>query len=107
MDKTWIESRVRALRSHYKIVAFDAKGPRSWVTLDQAAAELGLSRHAVRNLLNRHVLPGRQIVPCAPWVIQRKDLQLPAVQASAAAIRNGRKSPRSEQYESQVQLFQT
>jgi hypothetical protein len=106
MANTWIESRVRALRSHYKIPSFDAAAPRTWVTLDQAAAELGVSRHAVRNLLRRKVLPGQQIVPAAPWVIQRENLELPDVRAAVDAIRAGRRGPCPVRDELQIQLFQ-
>ena len=106
MANTWIESRVRALRSHHKIPSFDAATPRNWLTLDQTATELNVSRHAVRNLLTKKILPGRQIVPSAPWVIQRKDTELPDVQAAVDAIRDGRKAPCPADDESQIQLFQ-
>jgi len=36
-------------------------------------------------------LPARQVVPGAPWVIERKNLQLPQVQAQIQAVHAGRK----------------
>jgi len=105
-DNTWTLTRVRSLRSHHRIVAFDAKAPRSWFTLDQAAKELGVKRHIVRSLLLDGTLPARQAVVHAPWVIERESLALPAVQAAVAAAKAGQRIPRRAASESQPLLFQ-
>lgn len=67
-DNTWTLSRVRTMRSHYRIPAFNKDESRSWVTLDQAAKELEVGRHLVRGLIRRGTLPAQQVVRCAPWV---------------------------------------
>ncbi len=43
------------------------------VTIDQAAAELGVSTFTVRRWLRDGLLPGEQITPGAPWRIRIDD----------------------------------
>lgn len=92
---TWTESRVRVLRSYHKIPVFDETKERSWITMGEAASRLGISPTAVKRLLTRGILPGRQIVAYAPWVIQTTDLELPRVQTRVRAIHQGRIGPRT------------
>ena len=65
------------------------------LTLEQVAAILEVSNTVVRRLIKEQVLPARQLVSCAPWVIRREDLALPAVQTAAQAVRDGHKRPRT------------
>ena len=92
--KTWTESRVRSLRAGYGVPAFDRSDDRSWLTLAEVAREFKVSTHCVRTLMDRRILPGRQVVTHAPWVIQREDLALPAVQQAVKAVHQGRRVPR-------------
>jgi hypothetical protein len=94
-DHTWTESRVRSLRSYRQIPAFEATRERTWLTLAETAAELAVSPTVVRRLLSEGILPGQQVVPWAPWMIQRTDLARPAVQAAVKAVQVGRKTPRT------------
>ena len=48
----------------------------------------------IKHLIADGVLPATQVVAYAPWVIQRVDLQRPAVQARIEAVHDGRKLPR-------------
>jgi len=91
---TWTEPRVRSLRSYQKIPAFDAEVGRSWLTLAESAATLGVSPCFVRRLLKEGALLGRQVVSWAPWRIERADLEGPQVRAAVRALREGRKMPR-------------
>jgi DNA invertase Pin-like site-specific DNA recombinase len=93
---TWIESRVRSLRATHQIPAPPTDQKREWLTLADAARELKISTPSVRKLIDRGLLPAKQVVACAPWVIDRKNLALPAVQEAAKAIREGRRIPRSD-----------
>jgi DNA invertase Pin-like site-specific DNA recombinase len=102
---TWTESRVRSLRAYHDIPACQRESPRDWVTLEQAAGELGVSTTVVRRLLTSGVLPGRQVVRWAPWVIERQYLDLPEVQAEVQAVRDGRPCPRTGADKSQLPLF--
>lgn len=103
---TWTLTRVKTMRSHHRISAFNKDESRPWVTLDQAAKELGVGRHVMRTLIRRGTLPARQVVRCAPWVIERADLQSPAVQEAALTVKNGQRLPCHKDPKSQPVLFQ-
>jgi hypothetical protein len=66
----------------------------TWLPLEAAARELSVSNTVIKNLIADGVLPATQVVPCAPWVIVRADLQRPPVQAHIQAVHEGRKLPR-------------
>jgi len=72
---TWTESRVRHLRSYHQIPAFDETVPREWITLAEAAAELKIHPGRVRKLIQSGILPARQVVRHAPWIIKTEDLK--------------------------------
>ena len=65
-----------------------------WLTLEAAAARLDVSPTVVRTLITRGVLPAKQVVATAPWVIQAQDLSRDPVQHYVAAVHRGRRSPR-------------
>ena len=90
---TWKESRVRSLRDYHKIPAHDPEKPRSWITLTDAAQRSGVSATVIRKLLKQGLLPGHQVVPRAPWVIEPAHLDLPRVQAVIQTVNNGRTAP--------------
>jgi hypothetical protein len=89
----WKEVRVRSLRGKHDISVFDKKNESQWVTLGGAAKVLGISPDLVKRLIERKILPGRQVVKCAPWVIGRKDLDLPAVRDATEGMRHGNSIP--------------
>jgi DNA invertase Pin-like site-specific DNA recombinase len=90
---TWRASRVAGVRNYHGIPPCDPSPDR--LTLEQVAAILQVSNTVVRRFIKDQVLPARQLVPYAPWVIRREDLALPAVQAATQAVRAGRKHPRT------------
>jgi len=92
---TWTQARVAGLRWYQKIPAFDRSAKRAWITLREAARELGVSGGPVKRLITQGILPARQVVPYAPWVIERANLELPEVRRAVEAIHEGRKLPRS------------
>jgi len=57
------------------------------VTLQQAAARLGVSERNVKRLIERKVLPAQQVEPCAPWEISLDALNSPAVQEAIHSTR--------------------
>jgi hypothetical protein len=59
------------------------------VTQEEAARELQVSNTVVKRLIRERVLPTKQVVKCAPWIIEKRDLLLPAVQAEVNAVRRG------------------
>ena len=90
-EKSWNASRVAGLRGYHKIEPFQKQD--GWVTREQAAELLKVSNTVIRRLIREQVLPATQVVHCAPWVIDRKDLELPAVQAQVQAVHSGRRLP--------------
>jgi DNA invertase Pin-like site-specific DNA recombinase len=103
---TWTLTRIKTMRSHHGIPPLNTDKTRLWVTLEQAARELNVSRHAVRILIRRGILPAQQVVRYAPWVIERADLQCEPVQKVIQAIQSGQQLPRREIPDSQPVLFQ-
>jgi DNA invertase Pin-like site-specific DNA recombinase len=90
---SWRSSRVAGVRNYHEIPPCAPSPDR--LTLEQVAEILQVSNTVVRRLIKDQVLPARQLVSYAPWVIRREDLALPAVQAAAQAVRDGHKRPRT------------
>jgi len=90
-EKTWKASRVAGLRGYHEIEPFQRQD--GWVTQEQAARELKVSDTVIKRLIRERILPATQVVNFAPWVIDRKDLELPAVQAQVQAVHCGRRLP--------------
>ncbi len=86
-EKTWNASRVAGLRGYHKIAPFQKQD--GWVTQEEAARELQVSNTVVKRLIRERILPAKQVVKCAPWIIEKKDLFLPVVQAQVRAVRRG------------------
>jgi DNA invertase Pin-like site-specific DNA recombinase len=82
----WTAQRVCSLRSSQGIVAFDPSTPRSVVTLEQAAAALGIAQQTVRGFIRRGLIAAQQLVPHAPWCIERRELDKLEVQEAAATV---------------------
>jgi hypothetical protein len=59
----------------------------------EAAQRLQVSDTVVERLIRRGILPARQVVKYAPWVIEEKDLELPTVQAAVQAVQKGKRIP--------------
>jgi len=92
---TWTEMRLRSLRAYHEISDQERKS-RKWLTLREAANELGVSHRVVERLIRQKTLPAKQVITHAPWTIERKDLAIPTVQAEVQAVKNGhKKSPRT------------
>jgi len=106
LDNAWNEMRVYAVRHRLQLPAFvpDANSPRE-VTLDQAAQRLNLSPPSVRKMIEEKVLPGFQVVECAPWRIPAEALDTEAVRRVAANLRNRVRTPRSESCVEQRSIF--
>jgi len=88
--------RVQSLRHYHKIPCFD-EAKRDWLTLEEAAEQLGVSQCTVRKLLQRGLLKGRQIVKHAPWMISPEAVMAPVVQAAVAKVHVGSSLPKVEQ----------
>ena len=63
------------------------------MTLEKAAQALGVSHTVVKTLIRKNILPAKQVVAFAPWVIEREDLESPQVQAAIRTVKRGRHIP--------------
>ena len=86
----WSVSRVCSFRHNHSI---DLGTSQECVSLQAAAELLGLSDTAVRTLIRKGILPAKQVVACAPWVIEKAAIEKPQVQAAARAARAGKRTP--------------
>ena len=59
----------------------------------------------IRRLIASKRLPGRQIIKDAPWVIERKDLDLPAVRKATWLVHDGLRSSGNNINDRQEPLF--
>ena len=85
--KTWNASRVAGLRGYHNIAPFQKQD--EWMTQEEAARELQVSNTVVKRLIRERILPAKQVVKFAPWIIEKKHLSLAAVQAQVKAARRG------------------
>jgi len=88
--KTWTESRIVSLRSRYEIPLLCKCQTRDWLTLRDVAESLQLHHTTVMRLIQSGILPANQVVPHAPWVIERSSLALPKVRSAVATLRKNR-----------------
>ena len=101
-DKTWTARRVTGIRLSNGIVASPcADKDADWLTMTEAASELGVTRHAICRLMKDGDLPVRQFVPGAIWQINISDLRSERV-ANALATRGG---PSRRRCEGQMSIF--
>ncbi|MEY2876369.1 MAG: hypothetical protein RLZZ373_3740 [Pseudomonadota bacterium] len=78
--KTWTAHRVASLRRVRGIHAYrPAEEDGQWLTMSQAAAELGVTNHRIRRLIKDGLLRAEQVVPCAPYQIRTEDLTDPKI----------------------------
>ena len=102
---TWTEKRVQHVRHTNGFPACPPPEQRLWITMQQAAAALGVSEMVVRRLIAHKILPAKQIVKFAPWMIERLHLELPAVRKAIRIVHTGRRSPSIESNDAQGPLF--
>jgi len=89
--KTWRAHSVACVRYQYRLP--NCPKERDWLTLAQAAAQLGVSATVIRRLIAQGTLPASQVVPSAPWIIHASDLTLCAVQTAVQAVQVSRRHP--------------
>ena len=88
---SWRVSRVVSFRHTHRIDGFS--GHEGWMTLEEAARRSEVSHTFVKGLIRRGVLPARQVVQYAPWVIEEKALESAAVKAAIQRVHKGKKFP--------------
>ena len=100
--QTWTAQRVASFRSKHKISAYRSAGDDSqWLTMSEAARDLGVTNHVVRRLIRDGLLPAEQVVPRAPYQIRAEDLRSDGVRQALAH----RRHPCRTVSKSQISLF--
>ncbi len=90
-SNTWTEKRVQHVRHTNGFSACPPPDQRLWITMQQAAAALRVSEMVIRRLIAQRILPAKQIVKFAPWMIERTHLELPAVRKQIRRVHEGRR----------------
>jgi DNA invertase Pin-like site-specific DNA recombinase len=89
---TWRKHSIWSFRHTHQLA--NHSGGQEWATIHQSAETLGVSDTVIQRLIRQGVLPAKQVVQSAPWIIARTDLQLPQVVAQIQAVHQGRQLPR-------------
>ena len=103
----WQEHRVHWARRHHGLSAYDPnKKDVSLLTLEQAAAQLGISKNSVRKLIQENIVPAKQIVACAPWQIPVEAVMSSNVIKAAQDFKKRRRGvPRASKVDDDGALF--
>jgi DNA invertase Pin-like site-specific DNA recombinase len=88
---SWSGVRVSHFRSTHGLSAVERR--EDYLTLEKAAQALGVSQAMVKTLIRKNILPAKQVVTFAPWVIEQKDIESPRVRAAARAAKRGSHFP--------------
>ena len=104
-DNTWTEKRVQHVRHTKGFPACPPPDQRLWLTMHQAAEVLGVSDMVVRRLIGQKILPAKQIVKFAPWMIERAHLELPAVRRYIRLVHTARRAPLIADDSPQTRMF--
>jgi hypothetical protein len=81
LGNTWTGHRVATYRNKSGISAYaSAAKDGRYLTILDAARQLGVSRYMIRALIRAGILPARQVVVAAPWQIRAEDLGRSEVQ---------------------------
>jgi DNA invertase Pin-like site-specific DNA recombinase len=78
---SWTAGRVQLFRNDHHLLAYreGERADRGELMLDEVVQELRVSKMTVIRMIHTKTLPARQVCPGAPYLILRKDLELPGV----------------------------
>ena len=83
--KTWTAHRVGSMRTVHGIHAYrSADKDGKWLTMTEAAKELGVTNHVIRRLIKDGLLAAEQVVADAPYQIRASDLHNNAITSALA-----------------------
>jgi hypothetical protein len=104
-NNTWTEKRVQHVRHTKGFPVCPPPEQRLWLTMHQAAEALNVSDMVVRKLIAQKLLPAKQIVKFAPWMIERAHLDLPAVRRYIRLVHTSRRPPLIAENNAQTRMF--
>jgi hypothetical protein len=81
---SWTAGRVQLFRNDHHLLAYreGERADRGELMLDEVVHELRVSKMTVIRMIHTKTLPARQVCPGAPYIILRKDLELPGVRSA-------------------------
>jgi DNA invertase Pin-like site-specific DNA recombinase len=81
---SWTAGRVQLFRNDHHLLAYreGERADRGELMLDEVVQELRVSKMTVIRMIHTKTLPARQVCPGAPYLILRKDLELPGVRSA-------------------------
>jgi DNA invertase Pin-like site-specific DNA recombinase len=95
MGNRWTRERVVSLRSHHGIPCYseDRRHTEGWLTLTEAAAQLGLSGITLRLAIERGEIEAAHPLAEGPWVLNRRALGTVAAAELVERSRRQRRTP--------------
>ncbi|OJW53842.1 MAG: hypothetical protein BGO67_10195 [Alphaproteobacteria bacterium 41-28] len=74
---SWTQSRVRSARNYYGIPVHDPNIATSnpFLTLEKTAEKLQVSNATIRRLIKDKIITAKQVISCAPWLIDKSELE--------------------------------
>jgi excisionase family DNA binding protein len=98
--KTWRLHSVYNARYIHRLTNY--RKENAWVTVEQAARELGVSHTVIRRLIREGTLPATQVLESTPWIIPRESLTLTSVKSEVAAVHSGRQLPKRDPKQAEI-----
>jgi len=89
----WTRSHVCSFRGKRGIAAYNAstREREGWMTLTEAAGQLGISALPLRKAIERGEIPAIHPLPNGPWILKRADIETDDAQALAKQTKQRRK----------------
>ena len=80
---------LRGFRHRHQIPVYQEGARQDFLTLDQAADQLGICAQTVWRLIQGKTISAKQIIPGAPWAIPAQELKKEKVQIEVKRVLNG------------------
>jgi DNA invertase Pin-like site-specific DNA recombinase len=105
----WTQARVGSQRWRNEIPGNKAarRAPNGWMTLKDAAAQLGIAPLTPRRAAERGQLPADHPLPNGPWIFTRDSLSGTSAKALVAAVERIKKGEKLLPGQHKLQLFDT
>jgi DNA invertase Pin-like site-specific DNA recombinase len=95
MGNRWTRERVVSLRSYHDIPCYseERRHAEGWLTLTEAAAQLGVSGITLRLAIERGEIEAEHPLSAGPWVLNRRAIDTVAAAQLVERIRTKRRTP--------------
>lgn len=100
----WTKSRARSFRHQHQIVMANRPAKADYLTQNEAASYLGISRNGLLGLERVSAIARRQVTAFAPWRVERRELDSERVQALVRGLKANGRLPRGGCPEGQLSL---